>query len=479
MVKIIVISDLHASCGPLDDFDSDMEEQLCHFLVDLCGPGMAVELVINGDFLDFVQAEPWEGDELSSTSAVGGFDLCFTEEQSLAKLENIHKAHKKMFHALGKFLAASAGNRLVILPGNHDPDFFFDRVCERFRELVGERTRVVFYRTLPYYRPDNAPNVLIEHGHQYDMCNNFFVTGQPRWTDEHPPILPGRDGTPRLLQCPGTRFLLRYLNRLDRDYHYVDNVKPFGRFLSIFGRSAFVPGYGPMLATVAVWDMMRFVAAHLKEKPSVLLGIKDGQEADSQAVLRARLGAMTDRAALVIQDHFVERGFDEFLAKQGLALKMHIKTFVDVPRNAEAMLDFLVENPDLVAAFSRKGADLGFGGGGTLTLGKGFFFKETDVLIDAGKERLRRDPTIDTVIMGHTHEAVGPDDLRSGGVHYFNTGCWTRYYRFGEKESVRSWELLQNPDYALFPYELNYVQIIPGRPAVAEWHNFSSRFGHA
>src|SRR5207249_1652702 len=133
------------------------------------------------------------------------------------------------------------------------------------------------------------------------------------------------------------------------------------------------------------------------------------------------------------------------LAKRGLALNVHIKTFVEKPANAEALLDFLVDHHDLVEIFSKKGTDLGFGkGSSNLTLTKGFFFKETDVLIHEAKEHLRRDPTIDTVIMGHTHEVVRLDDVR-----YFNTGCWTRYYRFEEKESVRSWELLQKPDYAL------------------------------
>ena len=57
--------------------------------------------------------------------------------------------------------------------------------------------------------------VWVEHGHQYDFCNRFEVLRQARWTDEHPPIMDGRDGVPRLLECDGTRFLLRYMNRLE------------------------------------------------------------------------------------------------------------------------------------------------------------------------------------------------------------------------------------------------------------------------
>jgi hypothetical protein len=70
-----------------------------------------VELVINGDFLDFAQAPPWQGSDLESFSA-DGIPLCFTEDQSLLKLTAICQAHQPIFKSLGDFLASKVENAL-------------------------------------------------------------------------------------------------------------------------------------------------------------------------------------------------------------------------------------------------------------------------------------------------------------------------------------------------------------------------------
>src|SRR4051812_47846403 len=118
-----VVSDLHISDNPLDDFDDVLQGEFCRFLGGMSTGSGPFELVINGDFLDFVQAPPWEGAALSSTTPEG-LPLSFTQEQSLAKLGAIGQRHAPVFEALGTFLAAREDNALTILPGNHDPDFF-------------------------------------------------------------------------------------------------------------------------------------------------------------------------------------------------------------------------------------------------------------------------------------------------------------------------------------------------------------------
>src|SRR5258707_12423661 len=105
--RLVTISDLHMSAPPLDDFDSEIEGKLGDFLSELGSHSEQVELVINGDFLDFVQAPPYEGDALESVSSAEGLSLCFTESQSLEKLQAIYKAHSAVFSALRNFLAAN------------------------------------------------------------------------------------------------------------------------------------------------------------------------------------------------------------------------------------------------------------------------------------------------------------------------------------------------------------------------------------
>ena len=131
--RYVIISDLHVSAGVLDDCDPEIEGHLCRFLEGLHS---GTELVINGDFLDFAQAPPETGSDLESQTSTNT-PLCFTEDQSTAKLKAIITAHPAVFKGLGAFLARSSDNRLTILPGNHDPDFFWDRVQKDFREALG------------------------------------------------------------------------------------------------------------------------------------------------------------------------------------------------------------------------------------------------------------------------------------------------------------------------------------------------------
>jgi UDP-2,3-diacylglucosamine pyrophosphatase LpxH len=457
MPVVIVLSDLHVSAGPLDDFDAELEKHFCDFLATLGQRRTPVELVINGDFLDFVQAPRWEGADLSSTSA-DGLDLCFTEQQSLDKLKAIHGQHPRLFDALGEFVRARQGNTLVILPGNHDPDFFWDGVWQSFKALVCDPMKAEARRIKVHldvvYRPDAFPSVWIEHGHQYDFLNSFVVNGRPCWSKASPPIFEDREGKRRLLECTGTRFLIRYLNRLDKDYPYVDNVKPFGRFLSIFNASVSSPKYGPGRALNALGDLLVYLINTLKRKPGDLLGLTDGTGPQARPMLVRLAQSLPPERAQDLQRRLAERGFPEF--------EVPLAMYVSKEVNAEKLLDFLVSHPDLCEALAR-------GRGDELALGKGFTVDETKVLKGAARRRLT-EKGVKAVVMGHTHEVVRPGELP-----YFNTGCWTRYYRFRDDQPIRSWKLLRDPSYELFPYQLNYLEIVPGRDVPLKMRTFHER----
>jgi hypothetical protein len=109
---IIVVSDLHISSGQLDDFDCELEGHFVRFLEgDLAQRPYPVELTVNGDFLDFVQAPPYSGPGLQ-TQSPEKLPLCFTQEQSRGELAAIHAAHGPTFHALQAFLASKSNNTL-------------------------------------------------------------------------------------------------------------------------------------------------------------------------------------------------------------------------------------------------------------------------------------------------------------------------------------------------------------------------------
>jgi UDP-2,3-diacylglucosamine pyrophosphatase LpxH len=104
MPLLIVISDLHLGSGSIDDFEPEIENHFVAFLENLRALDDAVELVINGDLLDFVQAPPYKGPMLRD-STPDGTALCFTEDQSCQKLSAIFNDHQRAFAALGAFLA--------------------------------------------------------------------------------------------------------------------------------------------------------------------------------------------------------------------------------------------------------------------------------------------------------------------------------------------------------------------------------------
>jgi UDP-2,3-diacylglucosamine pyrophosphatase LpxH len=443
---LAIISDLHISEGILDDCDEELEGHFVSFIESLHRSADPCELIINGDFLDFVQAAPWSGHELEGSTAEG-IPLCFTESQSVEKLKAIEKSHRPIFAAIRTFLTRD-GNRLVILPGNHDPDFYWPRVQERFAAAVcptanSDRLYFCLHRG---YRPAGCPWLWIEHGHQFDPVNSFFVGGEERWNPDRPPIFSGADGTRRLYECTGTRFMIRYLNGLDARYPYVDNVKPFSRFIRIFGASALAPGWGPLDAAVAVTKMLAYLSGTAVTRPADLLGVETDDGDSPPHPLLAWIEQASDTRRREVANE---------LRNEGFKLPMPLDALLDRPDHLARLVEFLANHPELVAGVGEKDPALLGSNPGTLTLKKGFNADETEDLY-AGATRLAREP-ITTVVMGHTHEGVE----RLKPFTYFNTGSWTRYYRFAKKEPTAPWRLLRERSYERFPYQLRYVSVTP------------------
>ena len=459
---LAVISDLHISEGMLDDFGHELEGHLIAFLDWLANHPEPAELVINGDFLDFVQASPWSGSSLEDTT-MEGIPLCFSELQSVEKLDAIQRAHPQTFAAMRAFLSARADNRLVILPGNHDPDFFWPEVCTHFaaaicREPNSCQLHICADRG---YRPAGCPWLWIEHGHQFDPLNSFFVGGEERWSAERPPIFPASDGTHRLYECTGTRFMIRYLNGLDARYPYVDNVKPFSRFIRIFGASALVPGWGPLDASVAVTKMLAYVSKTAVVQPSDLLGV----ETEDGAILPHALVAWMEEAS---EDE--RKRLAGSLREHSFPLPMPLDMLLNRPDDLAQLVEFLAGHLDLIAGLGERDPALLGSNPGTLKLTKGFNANETEDLY-AGAELVACDG-VTTVVMGHTHEPIE----RMKPFIYLNLGSWTRYYHFQEKERTRPWRLLREQSYERFPYRLCYALVRPGGSSatIETWHE---RFG--
>lgn len=149
--ELIIISDLHLSEGwnPVtkrlsrnEDFFFDLSFQ--RFLQHLAGRaergGFFYKLIINGDFVDFLQftsvpdQETIDGEKITKREKELG--LGTSTIKTLWKLNILMKGHWIFFYALKEFI--SRGNEVIIIPGNHDIEWIIPEVQKRFKEKLSD-----------------------------------------------------------------------------------------------------------------------------------------------------------------------------------------------------------------------------------------------------------------------------------------------------------------------------------------------------
>jgi hypothetical protein len=188
-------------------------ELYADFMKFIGGCAPVVEIVINGDFVDFLQLKPW--------------DIRVDRSEAGKKVERIVAAHKgSVLRSLGEFLL-SPEHRLTVLLGNHDVELAFPEVWKRVAEAIlaasngraGERlsfvalekTRVTYVRTV-----GDVP-IHIEHGNLNDPYNGMnytllFQDSERRTCDFQYP--------------PGTQLVYEIMNQHKAKYRFVDLLKP-------------------------------------------------------------------------------------------------------------------------------------------------------------------------------------------------------------------------------------------------------------
>ena len=86
----------------------------------------------------------------------------------------------------------------------------------------------------------------IAHGHQHDLANQFR-----HWAH---PFVSGPGGEQRLEMCPGTLFMVKFVNWLEGNYPFADNIKPVSALWRILARENTLG-----LASIG-WMFARFAA---------------------------------------------------------------------------------------------------------------------------------------------------------------------------------------------------------------------------
>ncbi|HEX8162882.1 MAG TPA: hypothetical protein VF538_13510 [Pyrinomonadaceae bacterium] len=426
----IIVSDLHLGGGKSDPGDDHVyhKEQFSKFISSGIPESKdgRVELFINGDFLEFAQVRP-------DVYSLGSAKYWCSENESVEKLSAILSGHENIFLALREF--QDRGNQVTLAAGNHDVDLYWPHVQRDIRKAAGP---VGFGLGEDWHSRYNG-RLLIGHGHQFDPANKF-----KKWRN---PILKGPKGTARLEMCPGTLFMVKFVNWLDSKYHFADNVKPITTLAKLIYKE---PQGG---FKTALWMLSKFAGRH----PVASLGVK-GQ--DSKEI--SNFGTVIlDK--VVSNDQFAEQ-ISDLYHRMGNR-KMTPKKAREKLRTEDELFDFLQDvilklSPDVwLPVFNLStSATLGIGRrkDRTLSIIRSGIAKDKEILREKAESRLIGSLT-EVVVCGHTHqpdEWRGPDGKWDGG--YFNPGSWTRFVNIKDVPNLTLEDLKQEKD---FPYQLNYIRI--------------------
>jgi UDP-2,3-diacylglucosamine pyrophosphatase LpxH len=223
--KVYVISDLHIGgaypvpgSGDTRGFRLNTHVPvLTSFVTRLTASavdGVELELVINGDIVDF----------LAEQSPSGPMWVPFSPDPDDAckKLETIVTRDQPFFDALGKFV--NKGHRLTVLLGNHDVELGLPPVQQKFVELLGldEQADYTFIGNDQAYIVAGA---LIEHGNRYDGYNVVDYCGLQRLAA----LMSRRQEANNQYTFdapPGSKMVAWVINPIKEQYHFIDLLMP-------------------------------------------------------------------------------------------------------------------------------------------------------------------------------------------------------------------------------------------------------------
>ena len=420
----IIISDLHVGGGKSDPGDDHVyqQRQLVRFLQDLPeAKEKKVELIINGDFLEFAQV-------LQSVFTPTSPKLWCNEQESLDKLNAIIKGHEDIFMALKEL--QEQGNQVTLAAGNHDVDLYWPKVQERLQAVIHPHIKFELGSNV-YYR--YGQRLVIGHGHMYDPANKF-----KNWAD------PIDKKSQRLEMCVGTLFMVKFVNWLEDLYSFSDNLKPVTALARLL--------WNENRADLRAVGKMFF--QFIYENPLAALGISSTDDYKSMA--RDVMLELTGNAL-----------FQQEMLKLYRSVRDPEATLDVLKRELETetgMVEFLKElvlklDPGLwlPAMATLEAATLGDDETSLSVIRAGMSSEKEALREEAISFLAMETGAYEVVVFGHTHQ---PDEWRGlngtweGG--YFNPGSWTRYV---DLETVRDLTLEDLKKEDDFPYQLNFIRV--------------------
>lgn len=209
----VIISDLHLGKGKyletggmnsLEEFYySDKLVEFINYYSTGIYKEYEVELVINGDFLNFLQVD-YRGHYLT----------VITEGIALEILKKITQGHHKVFEALSLF-ASRPGKTITYVIGNHDQAMLWPSCRSYFNQLVGAPVK---FKNIIY----TFDGFHVEHGHMHEAANRF---------DPKKFFLKKNLPEPILNLPFGSHFFVELVLSIKQKYPFVDKIRPFTKMI--------------------------------------------------------------------------------------------------------------------------------------------------------------------------------------------------------------------------------------------------------
>lgn len=452
--SILVISDIHLGEDVSEEIQDNsnkyikaLNDELALFVnshTSFSSDGHQWHLVINGDMFDFTREqepnleealERWiQREEIQASETAQGLEdtdapkpASLTHFETRLSLLRILEVHRPLFTELGRFLCA--GNKLTMINGNHDAEFYFEDMQDILRGFIcseaeklnepGSLTIEQIAGAISFQQWFEAsPSFYhLEHGHQYDELCSF----------EHQ-LVPLDHSRAKAVATPMSHKILPYFAGVLRDFstHGVDTWTMTDWIKYILGHGPRLLGLMIAMYIGAMWELLSN-AGRKRQKQM-------GELRQTQGELLEELSKHThyDLDTLVRLDSLKSPPAEYSISKM-----MNV-FFLD-----RILLTFLSASVFLIALFigGLAGTILGTG-----TLLGAIFFSwllgkknSSDIAEDLrrGAAQIAAVTGVQYVVFGHSHE---PEILNlakqvgSLGPFYVNSGSWvTREILRGEE----------------------------------------------
>jgi len=354
-----------------------------------------LELVIAGDFVDFLAVEPFLAWTPDPNSARRKLDLV------------VAGFFAPVFDALRDFVAD--GHRLTIMVGNHDVEMALPAVQDALLAQLDATPQSI--RFVDDGRAYHIGRLLIEHGNRYDGANLNDWTGLRAIASAQSR---GESPQTELQVSAGSRIVEGIVNQLKDRYPFINLLQPAGELLA-FLLLSFEPSLKWQMGMIGqLFQAAVRVVDNRGEQPgkTKYVGYLPTEQLDPE--LATAYGEAYNMIRVPPPVQQVSRSSDWLkLLAQSDSLSTILDRGEPIPNDRLHQIRLVMRRLLLDDRSSKWD-------GGTGACGK-------------AAERMLEDSSgsFETVIMGHTHQPRHIGD--SMKAHYINTGAWADVVRVPER----------------------------------------------